>query len=133
LVTIIISSNPLVREDRALRGWSQCRVQRRVISDPNIAVVRLLLQQIALSRRIAARMSLAMTSTARSNARLSHDGVFANGVTAAAVVQFIRDYDEAARIEDVAAHFHLEVADVDAALRYQAHASREQARFRTSR
>jgi hypothetical protein len=52
--------------------------------------------------------------------RLSSDGMFANGVTAAAVTQFILDYDEAARIEDVAAYFHLEVEDVAAALRYYA-------------
>jgi uncharacterized protein (DUF433 family) len=46
--------------------------------------------------------------------------VFANGVTAAAVVQFTLDYDEAARIEDVADHFQLELEDVAAALRYYA-------------
>lgn len=52
--------------------------------------------------------------------RLSSDGVFPNGVSAAAVTQFILDYDESAQIEDVAAHFHLEVEDVAAALRYYA-------------
>jgi uncharacterized protein (DUF433 family) len=46
--------------------------------------------------------------------------VFANGVTAAAVVQFTLDYHEAARVEDVAAYFALEVEDVAAALRYYA-------------
>jgi hypothetical protein len=44
------------------------------------------------------------------------DGVFTNGVTAAAVVQFVADYDGTARIEDVAAYFHIEVDDVGAAL-----------------
>jgi hypothetical protein len=52
--------------------------------------------------------------------RLSSDGRFANGVTATAVMQFIYDYDGAARIEDVADWFHLEVEDVAAALRYDA-------------
>lgn len=52
--------------------------------------------------------------------RLGKDGTFANGVTAAAVVQFILDYDEEARIEDVAAYFHLDVEDVASALRYYA-------------
>lgn len=56
----------------------------------------------------------------RRAARLSRDGVFANGVTAAAVTQFVLDHDEAARIEDVAAYFRLEVEDVAVALRYYA-------------
>jgi len=60
-------------------------------------------------------------STSRTRAsRLSSDGVFANRVTAAAVTQFVLDHDEAARIEHVAAHFQLELEDVDAALRYYA-------------
>jgi uncharacterized protein (DUF433 family) len=52
--------------------------------------------------------------------RLSPDGVFANGVTAARVVDFIRDYEETARVDDVAAWFDLEVDDVFAALEYYA-------------
>lgn len=59
-------------------------------------------------------------SSPGSGSRVSPDGVFANGVTAAAVIQFVLDNDEAARIEDVAGYFHLEVEDVDAALRYYA-------------
>jgi hypothetical protein len=50
--------------------------------------------------------------------RLSPAGVFPNGVTAVAVVQFIRDHDESARIDDVAAYFGLEADDVAAALDY---------------
>ena len=46
--------------------------------------------------------------------------MFANGVTAAAVTQFVLDYGEVARIEHVAAHFRLELDDVDAALCYYA-------------
>jgi uncharacterized protein (DUF433 family) len=44
--------------------------------------------------------------------------VFANGVTAAAVVQLIVDYDESARAEDVADYFDLTLEDVTAALDY---------------
>jgi uncharacterized protein (DUF433 family) len=50
--------------------------------------------------------------------RLSHDGVFPNGTTVAAVVRFVLDYDATARVEDVAGHFDLEVDDVAAALAY---------------
>lgn len=45
-------------------------------------------------------------------------GVFANGVAASTVVQMIRDHDEAARLDDIAAYFGLEVDDVAAALEY---------------
>jgi hypothetical protein len=58
-------------------------------------------------------------SNSRSS-RLSSDGAFANGVTAAAVTQFIFDYDETARIEDVAAYFDLDVTDIAVALQYYA-------------
>jgi hypothetical protein len=44
--------------------------------------------------------------------------MFANGVTAATVTQFILDYGETPRIEDVAAYFDLRIEDVAAALRY---------------
>jgi hypothetical protein len=62
------------------------------------------------------------------NRRLSADGFFPGGIAAAAVVQFIRDYDEAARIEDVAAYFRLETTDVADALTYVARQSNVQQR-----
>jgi hypothetical protein len=57
------------------------------------------------------------TSTDR---RLSQDGVFPNGTTAATVVRLVLDYDATARIEDVAGYFDLEPEDVVAALGYYA-------------
>lgn len=52
--------------------------------------------------------------------RLSADGVFRCGTTAEAVWQFVRDYDEAAPIEEVAAYFGLTIADVADALTHVA-------------
>ena len=51
---------------------------------------------------------------------LSDDGAFANGVMAAAVIQFILDHDEAAPVKDVATWFHLDEEAVSAALGYYA-------------
>lgn len=57
-----------------------------------------------------------MTSSSR--AHLSSDGIFANGVSASAVVQLILDHNETARIEDVAGYFQLTADEVAAALDY---------------
>ncbi len=53
-------------------------------------------------------------------AGLSPDGCFANGVTAATVIQFILDHDATASIEDVAAWFELDEQAVLTALGYYA-------------
>jgi hypothetical protein len=55
---------------------------------------------------------------APSTSHLSAAGVFANGVRATAVVQMVLDYDEEARLEDIAAYFGLAVGEVVAALAY---------------
>jgi hypothetical protein len=50
--------------------------------------------------------------------RVSRDGAFPNGISVAAVVRFVLDYEATARVEDVADYFDLEVDDVVAALAY---------------
>jgi hypothetical protein len=58
------------------------------------------------------------------SSQLSATGIFANGVHATAVVQMVLDYDQEARLEDVAAYFGLAVGEVVAALAYCARRAR---------
>jgi len=71
----------------------------------------------AYRRRIVAEASADGPSFCQET-ELSDGGAFANGVTAATVIQFILDHDETASIKDVAAWFRLKEEAVVAALRY---------------
>ena len=64
------------------------------------------------------RRSIGRVVADRSQALLSPAGAFANGVTAVMVVQLILDYEESARLDDVASYFDLTTGEVEAALDY---------------
>jgi hypothetical protein len=73
------------------------------------------MKDVAFARSAAVEGSRAGSSA---GSEPSSDGLFANGVSVAAVVQFILDHEQAAPIDDVAAWFGLDVEGVSAALRY---------------